>query len=399
MIFHVDMDAFYVSVERLRRPELEGVPVVIGGAPESRGVVASASYEARRFGVRSAQPMSRALMLCPTAIRLPPDMREYGRVSSQVDTVLRRFSPRVHKVSVDEAYLDMAGTERLWGPPAASATTLQRTVRTERGLPCSVGGGANKLIAKIASGRAKPAGILLIPPGEEQAFLDPLGVGAIPGVGRVAEKALFEMGVRTIRQLRLADEEELRRRFGVHGSELVERARGKGSTYFPEQEAPKSVSREVTFERDVSALPVLDGVVARLLDRAASSLREAGLNCGTVTVKLRYSDFTTTSHGESLTSPTRVDTLLLPVARRLLTRLWERRPEPVRLIGVKLDRLTSEAQTDLFDTVTRRWEQVLEGVDRARDRHGFRSLKWGRELAGEDGRKAEGDGLERHSDE
>jgi DNA polymerase-4 len=395
MIFHVDMDAFYVSVERLDRPDLVGQAVVIGGAPESRGVVAAASYEARRFGVYSAMPMSRALRLCPQAVRIPPNMHAYVDHSRRVDEVLERFTPRRHKVSVDESYLDMGGTERLWGEPPEAARRLQEIIREELGLPCSVGGGTNKLIAKIASGRAKPAGIRLVEPGGEQEFLDPLPVGRIPGVGEVVERDLQELGIRTIGDLRRYPELELVRRFGAHGADLAAHARGEGSTYFPEREPPKSVSRETTFARDVDDDGVLTGVLARLLDRAAAALREEGLMAGGVTVKVRFGDFSTTTHGTTLLSPTVVDTDLLPSARRLLEEVRTGRPGPVRLLGVRLDRLTASGQMGLFDERTRRWEQALHGVDQVRERHGFGSLRWGRELTGEEGRQADGDGLDR----
>lgn len=397
MIFHVDMDAFYVSVERLRHPELREVPVVIGGAPESRGVVASASYEARRYGVHSAQPMSQALRLCPGAVRVPPDMKAYVAKSREVDTLLRRFTPMVQKVSVDESYMDMRGTERLWGPPDEAARLLRTTIRAEAGLPCSVGGGSNKLVAKIASGLAKPEGTLLVPGGEEQEFLDPLPVGRIPGVGDVARRALETLGIRTIAQLRELPEEVLLSRFGRQGAELAARARGEGDTSFPGRELPKSVSRETTFERDIEDPDVLRGVLARLLGRAAFALREEGLLAAGVTVKLRYSDFSTSTHGERLPTPSRVDTDFMPVAQRLLHRMRERRAGPVRLVGVKLDRLTGGGQMGLFGEETRRWEQALERVDSVRDRHGFGSVRWGRELSGDAGRTAQGDGLDREA--
>ena len=397
MIFHVDMDSFYVSVERLERPDLIGVPVVIGGSPESRGVVASASYEARRFGVRSAQPMATALRLCPNLVRLQSDMKKYIDYSKQVDELLQRFTPRVQKVSVDEAYMDMTGTERLHGPVEESARSLQRTIREELGLPCSIGGGSNKLIAKIASGEAKPEGIRLVPSGQEQDFLDPLPVGVIPGVGQVAQKGLADLGVRTVGDLRAIPEETLIELYGSHGADLAARARGEGSVELPGRERPKSVSRETTFAEDIDDPEVLEGVLARLLDRAASSLRGEEMVAGGVTVKLRYSDFSTTTHGESLATPSAVETELMPVARRLLSEAWQKRSEPIRLLGVRLDRLTLSGQTDLFDERGRRWERAMDQVDLARDRHGFGSIRWGRELTGEKGRRAEGDSL--HSDD
>ncbi len=397
MIFHVDMDAFFVSVERLLRPELEGLPVVVGGSPDSRGVVAAASYEARRFGVHSAQSMSRAMMLCPQLIRISADHHHYGEYSKKLEAILDRFSPVVQKVSVDEAYLDMSGTERLWGTMGESARLLQGTIRKELDLPCSVGGGANRLIAKIASGQAKPEGICLIPPGGEQAFLDPLPVGMIPGVGEVAGNALADMGVALIADLRAIDEEELRRQFGIHGRELAARARGEGSMIISSREGPKSVSRETTFATDVKDRATLRSVLARLLDRAAVSLREEGLLAGGVAVKLRYADFRTPSRSEKLVTPSAVDTVLMPVARRLLDGLWDERPDPVRLLGVRLERLVTEGQMGLFDQPSRRWEKAMEGVDRIRERHGHGSLRWGRELtggeAGREGERAEGDGL------
>lgn len=388
------MDAFYVSVERTCRPELRDLPVVIGGAPESRGVVAAASYEARRFGVHSAQPMSQALRLCPDAVRLPPNMTLYIEYSRKVDELLARFTPVVQKVSVDEAYLDMRGTDRLWGPPVKAAETLQGVIMKELDLPCSVGGGANKLIAKIASGQAKPAGICLVAPGEEKPFLDPLPVGVIPGAGEVVRKELANMGIRKIGDLRSLPEEELVREFGKHGAELAKRARGDGSTHLSARGAPKSVSRETTFAKDVDDPGVLTGILAQLLDRAAAALREEGMVAGGLTVKLRYTDFTTPSRSTALTTPTAVDTEMMSAARRLFEELWGRRPEPVRLLGVRLEKLMTEGQMGMFDEPARRWERALDGVDRIRDRYGHKSLRWGRELTGEDAGRAEGDGLQ-----
>jgi len=393
MIFHVDMDAFFVSVERLLSPDLNGIPVVVGGAPESRGVVAAASYEARRFGVHSAQSMSKAFRLCPQLIRIAPDHHHYGEYSRKVEEILDTFSPVVQKVSVDEAYLDMRGTERLWGPVEEASRLLQSTIQTELGLPCSVGGGVNRLIAKIASGQAKPEGICLVHEGRERAFLDPLPVGVIPGVGEVVQKRLAEMGIRTIADLHALSEDELIRQFGAHGRELSARARGEGSTAFTAREGPKSVSRETTFATDVEDIKTLISVLARLLDRAAASLRDEGLMAGGVAVKVRYADFSTPSRSEKLPTPTSVDTVLMPVARRLLRALWDERPEPVRLLGVRLERLVTEGQMGLFDAPSRRWEEAMEGVDRIRERHGHSSLRWGRELAGKEGDRAEGDGL------
>ncbi len=384
MIFHVDMDAFFVSVERLLDPDLEGVPVVVGGAPESRGVVAAASYEARRFGVHSAQSMSRALRLCPQLVRVSPDHHHYGDYSRRVEAILDTFSPVVQKVSVDEAYLDMRGTERLWGPVDKAARRLQDTIRTELGLPCSVGGGANRLIAKIASGRAKPEGICLVATGQERTFLDPLPVGVIPGVGEVVQKKLADMGVGTIADLHAISEDELIRQFGVHGHGLAARARGEGSVVLTSRGGPKSMSRETTFATDVKDIATLISVLARLLDRAAAGLREEGYMAGGVAVKVRYSDFSTPSRSEKLQTPTAVDTILMPVARRLFTTLWNQRKEPVRLLGVRLERLVTEGQMGLFDAPSRRWEEALEGVDRVRERHGHDSLRWGRELAGKE---------------
>ncbi len=392
VIFHVDMDAFYVSVERLRRPELIGVPVVIGGAPGSRGVVAAASYEARRFGVHSAQPMARALTLCPEAVRIAPDMTAYLESSRQVDALLERFTPVRQKVSIDEAFLDMTGTERLWGPPAEAAAALQGAIRDELGLPCSVGAGANRLIAKIASGQAKPAGIVIVPPGTERAFLDPLPVGVIPGAGPVVQERLADLGVRSIAELRAVSERVLRRMFGAHGYELAARARGEGPALLGTREAPKSISRETTFAEDIDDPAALRTVLTRLLGRAASALRAEHLVAGGVAVKVRYADFATPSKSEQLAAPTDLDTELRPVALRLLEALLGARAEPVRLLGVRLERLVAEAQMGLFAAGHDRWDRAIAGLDRVRERHGHRSLRWGRELTG-GGERAEGDGL------
>src|SRR5277367_4749593 len=271
-ILHVDMDAFFVSVELLERPELRGKPVVVGGRPDQRGVVTAASYEARKYGVHSAMPLRTAGKLCPQAVFLDGHHEKYGEWSDRVATILAKFSPIVEMVSIDEAYLDLSGTERLHGPPVAAADKLLRTITATTGLPCSGGLAATRLVAKVASDQAKPRGLVWVAPGSEESFLAPLCVRRIPGIGRVTEAALKNLGIETILQLQAIPLARLEEHFGKWGSALYRKARGIDSYEFFIDAEPKSISHNRTFGDDTNDRAQLESTLSHLCQKASKRL-------------------------------------------------------------------------------------------------------------------------------
>src|SRR5579863_6710368 len=276
-ILHVDMDAFFVSVELLERPELRGKPVVVGGRPDQRGVVSAASYEARKFGVHSAMPLRTAGKLCPHGIFLDGHHKKYGEWSDRVATILGTFSPIVEMVSIDEAYLDLAGTERLHGPPFAAAHKLLTTITASTGLPCSAGLACTRLVAKVSSEQAKPRGLLWVAPGSEARFLAALPVRKIPGIGEVTERALRALRIETVEQLAAAQQEKLEKIFGQWGTALFRKARGGDSYEFLIDAEPKSISQNHTFGEDTDDDAALSSMLSHLSQKACKRLREAGL--------------------------------------------------------------------------------------------------------------------------
>ncbi len=376
-ILHVDMDAFFVSVELLYRPELRGKPVVVGGRPDQRGVVATASYEARRFGIHSAMPLRTAARLCPQAVFLEGRHPLYEEWSDRIAAILARYSPVVEMVSVDEAYLDLTGTERLFGPPLAVAHRLRQEIWSRTGLPCSMGLARTRLVAKVASEQAKPRGLLWIPPGAEAAFLAPLPVGKIPGIGRVTEAALARLGIRTVGELAAWPREKLETVFGRWGTALWSRARGEDVFEFLVDAEPKSIGHHHTFGTDVDAPEALESMLSLLCQKAMKRLRDAGLQTRTVTLTIRYADFHTITRRRTLPEPTELDSVVFAVARQLLAR--HRDPaQKVRLIGVSLSSLTHPStQLPLFDAERHaRLHRLARATDRLRDRFGFEKVQW-----------------------
>ncbi len=370
LIAHIDMNSFFVSVERLKNPALEGLPVVVGGNPRGRSVVSSASYEARRFGIHSAMPMSRALRLCPQLVIVPPGFSDYQASHDAVKSLLADFSPSLEMASIDEGYLDLTGTAKLWGPAAEAGAAIRRRIATETGLSASIGLSTNKLVSKVASDEAKPVGdprlgdvasadkpsrrfltsegVLVVPPGEEAAFLAPLPVSHLPGCGPVTVQALKAEGVRTIGDLAAMNEDRLLQRFGDHGRSLGQRARGIGSTHLSAGETRKSVSKEQTFAIDQTDLRHLRSVLHRQCEEVSATLRRKDEVARTVTLKLRYPGFETHTHSRTLDRPSNATEALFNAAANLLeANLAAGRP--VRLIGVGLSNLGRiPLQADLF---------------------------------------------------
>lgn len=379
-IFHVDMDAFFVSVEELFDPTLMGKAVVVGGQRNERGVVSAASYEARRFGVHSAMPLRTAAKLCPQAIFVDGHPQRYNEYSEKAYQVLTTFSPLVEMASIDEAYLDMTGTERLHGPPLRAAHLLHQRMKAETQLNSSIGIGTSRLIAKVSSAQAKPNGVLYIVPGEEAKFLAPLDVREIPGVGKVTEQSLHALNIHKVGDLARFDERFLEERFGKWGLALAGKARGEDAGGWFDAEVgahgdPKSISHEHTYNQDTADPEQLEATLMRLSEMVGRRLREAGLYARTLQLKLRYKDFATITRAHSLPEATQLDTEIFTQIRALFRANWKRGRE-VRLLGVQASSFEDQTgQLDLLDGGRQRWKQALSAADHLRDRFGESSVK------------------------
>jgi DNA polymerase IV len=380
-ILHVDMDAFFVSVELLERPELRGKPVIVGGQPNQRGVVTSASYEARKFGVHSAMPLRTAGRLCPHGVYLDSHHAKYSEWSDRVATILAKFSPIVEMVSIDEAYLDLSGTERLHGPPLAATDKLLRSIAHDTGLPCSGGLATTRLVAKVASDQAKPRGLLWVAPGSEARFLAPLSVRKIPGIGEVTERALRALSVETVEQLAAQPLEKLEKVFGQWGTALYRKARGGDSYEFIIDAEPKSISHNHTFGEDTDNFVSLSAMLSHLSQKACKRLREAGLAARTLTLTIRYTGFDTYTRAKTLSEPTQLDADIFAVFQNLFREHRDHRRK-IRLLGVSLSGLTHGAeQLDLLSVERRaKLDKLTRATDHLRDRFGFDSVQFGGSL-------------------
>ncbi len=391
-ILLVDIDAFFAQAEQLRRPELRGRPVIVGGLATDRSVVASASYEARARGIKTAMPLREAQALCPEATFLRGSFPLYQTLSRDLMDVCRRYTPRVEPVSLDEAYLDLAGCWRVLAfrgaaPPGPRwalgvAEHLKQAVREATGLVVSVGVGTSRLVAKIASDYAKPNGVALVDAGAEAAFLAPLPVRALPGIGRRTAERLAQYNLARIGQLAALPPGTLEAQLGPHAEALAARARGEDPRPVRAGAADaKSISRETTFETNLIGRDALEAMLAYLLERCGRHLRSLGRLARTVTVKVRYADFRTVARSRSLPTPSDHDSDFWPVVRELFARVHTRRVG-VRLVGVALSNLGQAGrQRDLFDEAARqRRARYYRSVDRIRDRFGFSALVTGRAI-------------------
>jgi DNA polymerase-4 len=365
-ILHVDMDAFYAAIEQRDRPELKGRPVIVGADPKGgrgRGVVATASYEARAFGIGSAMPISQAWKRCPGGVYLHPDMEKYASVSKQVMEVLGRFSDCVEPVSIDEAFLDVTGSRRAFGDGEAVARRLKQAVRDQTSLTASVGVATSKLVAKVASDMRKPDGLVVVPPGTEAAFLAPLPIRRLWGVGPKTEEDLARLGIHTIGALATLDPDRLARKFGTHGHDLMCLARGEDDRpVVADPGEAKSLGQEHTFDKDVSDLGTLRGTLLDLADAVARRLRGHGLRARTLTLKYRDESFRTLTRAQTLPEPTDAGADLFRVVWRLFEGVHgERR---VRLLGVYASGFGTGAQLDLFAAPASAADQVRDAVDR-----------------------------------
>ena len=379
-IFHIDMDAFFVSVEELYDPSLKGKPVVVGGQAHERGVVSAASYAARKFGVHSAMPLRTAAALCPQAIFVDGHRDRYALYSGKVKTVLESFTPKFEMASIDEAYLDMTGTERLHGPALQAAHKLHEAIKSATGLNNSIGCSTARLVSKVASDQAKPNGVLWIPPGAEAAFLGPLDIRKIPGVGKVAEKKLQDIGVYKVSDLALLDDRFLMERFGKLGLALAGKAKGfdAGSWFEKEMaanEEPKSISHEHTFDEDTADRNTLESTLTHMSEKVGRRLREHALHARTVQIKFRYSDFSTFTRAQSLDHATQLDTEIYQTARALFDSNWQA-GRAIRLIGVHTSGFEeTEGQLDLLGgDRSEKLKRIFTAADALRDKFGDASV-------------------------
>jgi DNA polymerase-4 len=384
-ILHVDMDAFFVSVELLERPELRGKPVVVGGRPDQRGVVSAASYEARKYGIQSAMPLRTAARLCPQAVFLDGQHEKYSQWSDRVATILAGFSPIVEMVSIDEAYLDLAGTERLHGPPFAAADKLLRTITRVTALPCSGGLAATRLVAKVASDQAKPRGLIWVAPGREARFLAPLPIRKIPGIGEVTERSLRVLGIDTVEQLAAHPQEKLEKIFGQWGTALYRKARGGDAYEFLIDAEPKSISQNHTFGEDTLDVPMMEALLSHLSQKACKRLREAGLSACTLTLTIRYKGFDTHTRSKTAREPLHLDSEIFAVFLQLF-RTQRDAKRKVRLLGVALSGLSHGAQQLALLAADQRekLEKLTKATDLLRDKFGFGSVQFGGSLKHQD---------------
>jgi DNA polymerase IV len=380
-ILHVDMDAFFVSVELLDRPDLRGKPVVVGGRPDQRGVVSAASYEARKFGIHSAMPLRTAGRLCPHAVFLDGHHEKYSEWSDRIATILGQFSPVVEMVSVDEAYLDLSGTERLHGPPFAAADKLLRTITKTTNLPCSGGLATTRLVAKVASEQGKPRGLVWVPPGMETRFLAPLPIRKIPGIGEVTERALRALAIETVEQLAAHQQEKLEKIFGQWGTALFRKARGGDAYEFLIDAEPRSISHNHTFGEDTLDVDQMESLLSHLSQKACKRLREAGLSVRTLTLTIRYAGFETYTRSRTMPEPVHLDGDIFAV----FLSLFREHRDParkVRLLGVALSSLSHGGeQLDLLESARReKLEKLTQATDKLRDKFGFGSVQFGGSL-------------------
>jgi DNA polymerase-4 len=373
-ILHVDMDAFYASVEERDRPELKGKPLIVGGTT-GRGVVAAASYAVRRFGVRSAMPMREALKRCPHAICVAPRMARYKEVSAQVFAIFHEFTPLVEGLSLDEAFLDVTGSERLFGEPAVIGAEIRRRIRAVTELTASVGIAPNKSLAKIASDLNKPDGLFCIGPHNLHEVLERLAVERLFGVGAKTLPVVHACGLKTFGDVARAGDDQLWRAFGKHGRAMQARAAGLDERPVVPDREEKSISAEETFDKDIRDAAVLERRLTALADRAAARLRAAGLCAGRVTVKIRRADFTTYTRQCALEPPTQDTAAVCAGAQRLLrTWLAGRGNVALRLLGVGTSDLSAVRQPDLFAEGSARVSRLDSAIDGIRDRFGAQVL-------------------------
>lgn len=373
-IIHVDMDAFYASVEQRDDPSLLGKPVVVGGKPNSRGVVSTASYEARKFGIHSAMPMAEAYRRCPHAIFLPVNMRKYQEVSFQIRQIFINYTPIVEPLSLDEAFLDVTGSTSLFGSADSIAFTIKQRIKQELNFTASVGLACNKFLAKLASDLQKPDGFVIVQPNRVQEFLDPLSVERLWGVGKKTAEQLHKLNIKTVKDLRHLEKGYLTQLFGILGNQLYQLAQGIDERPVESGRKVKSIGHETTFVKDIADQDVLETALLKLAVNVGRRLRKEVFKGKTITLKVRYDDFRTVSRSHTLPQATDIDDVIYLEARNLLREVSLK--QPIRLIGVTVNNLTakSEDQLSLFSEPQKYNETLTKIIDLVNDKYGEKSI-------------------------
>ena len=378
---HIDLDAFFVSAEQVLNPDLKGKPVVVGGKPDRRGVVAAASYEARAFGLHSGMPLVTASRLCPQAIFITGSFPRYREASKKFMTILADFSPFLEPLGLDEAYLDATGFEAIHGSTGQMAAAIRQRIKDEIGICASVGIASCKVVAKVASDLSKPDGLLEIPIGEERSFLSPLPVSKLPGVGKKSEQTLKGLGIHTIGQLADLPLDMLKNRFGTYGETMHNHANGIDDRKVEPPGEAKSISRETTFGQDIRGESHLQATLRYLSERAGSDLRHRGRQTKCVTLKLRYADFTTITRQQTLSQASDTDQTIFDTGIKLLKKELAKEQQAVRLIGIGVSSLVETGkQLEMLDTSVQRLGELNTAIDRIRKKYGFTAIQTGRTL-------------------
>jgi len=380
-IFHIDLDAFFVSAEQALNPELRGKPVIVGGDPERRGVVVSASYEARPFNIHAGMPLSKARRLCPEAIFIQANFPRYREASHRFMELLAEFSPCIEPLGLDEAYLDVTGYEEPYGSPGKLALAIKERIYKELKLTASIGIATCKVVAKIASTSCKPNGLREITPGEELHFLNHLPIAKLPGVGKKTEQALNEMGIATIGELALLPADAVKKRFGKFGMVIHSYANGIDGRKVEAPGEPKSISKQNTFARDTSDSHFLEANLHRLCEQVSAELRYQDKQTKCVTLKLRDADFKTITRQVTLKQASNIGQVISSSALQLLSKVLAQKEKPIRLIGIKVSSLYSkEGQLYMFNTETQKWGHLDKAIDEIRRKYGSRAIKKGRDI-------------------
>lgn len=377
IIFHLDLDAFFVSVERILDPSLKGKPVIVGGDPKGRGVVAACSYEAREFGLHSAMPIKQAYRLCPQGIYIHGSLKEYSRFSKGVKKILEDYAPMMEQASIDEFYMDFTGTQKIYGSMIMLGNKIQSEIKRLLGLPSSIGIAGNKTLAKIASDAMKPEGITYIYPGMEKEFLANMPIQVIPGVGRVTLKNLNAKGFFFIKDITKVSQDYFAAAYGKHGIELWEKANGKGNEYLNPPQERKSISKERTFGNDLIDKNEIEETLFGLTEKVCQLLRDRNWLTSTVSIKLRYSDFQTLTRAKSIKA-TDDDKLIFDTAKALFKKAYTRRVG-IRLIGIHLSNFSEFSDQEfLFEDAEIKRNKMFKAITKIRDKYGFTSINYGK---------------------
>jgi len=379
-VIHIDMDAFFASVEQLDNPELKGKPVIVGGSVQQRGVVAAASYEARKYGVHSAMPMSKAVKLCPDAVILPVRMKRYAEISRQIHKIFSNYTPEIEPISLDEAFLDVTGSINLFGSSEKIGIEIKNKIKEQLNLTASVGIAPNKFLAKLGSDLEKPDGFVVITEENKQAILDPLPVSEIWGIGKVTTKELQSKGIHTVKQLRLTHTKILNSIFGNCSQEIINLAQGIDDRPVESERETKSISAEETFPEDIGDKDILLNILHNQVDEVSQRLRADRLECKTITLKLRYGDFKTITRSSTFNNPTNITQKLLHESNKVFSNWYKQSADKLRLLGFGVSSLSVEGsgQQLLFeDKEEKKHKELDQTIDKIKNKYGDNAFNRG----------------------